>query len=237
MRFIPLIRDVKTRVEQGDIGEVRQLTAEFGYPTRFDANHRHFNPHLGGGCLLERGVYPLSLAFYLLGPSASVTSQADIGPSGVDVTSDYRLDYDSGAQAILGSSHRVYRPAEATITGTAGEIHIHAPFLRPHRITVRTSGGAGDKGRQRSRSFARTRVYQVVKRRLDRVLSTLGGSGERFARFPGHGYQFELEAVTHCLQRGQPEHEIMPLDETLAILEVMDQLRQQWGMIYPGERF
>ncbi|WP_089941343.1 Gfo/Idh/MocA family protein [Candidatus Entotheonella palauensis] len=232
MRFIPLMREVKTRVEQGEIGEITHLKAAFGYPGRFDPNHRSFNPHLGGGSLLDRGIYPISLAFYLLGRPASIDSQANIGPSGVDMTSDYHFHYDSGAEAVLGSSCRVYRAAEATIRGTAGEIHIHAPFLRPHRITVRPRGRAGGK----SRGFSRTRVYQGVKRKLDRGLSALGGSGDWFQRFPGHGYQFELEAVTHCLQRGELEHETMPLSETLAIMEVMDKLRQQWGLVYPSEQ-
>ncbi len=236
MRFIPLIREVKTRIEQGAIGEITQLTAEFGYPQRFDPKHRNFNPHLGGGCLLERGIYPLSLAFYVLGPPASIASQADLSPSGVDMTSDYRLYYDSGAEAILGLSHRMYRPAEATIRGTAGEIHIYAPFLRPHRITINTSHRTRHKGYQWSRRVTRTRVYQGIKRLLDRRLSALGGQGDVFAGFPGHGYQFELEAVTRCLQRGELEHDIMPLDETLAILEVMDECRQQWGLEYPRER-
>ncbi|PON17320.1 hypothetical protein C2W62_13835 [Candidatus Entotheonella serta] len=87
-----------------------------------------------------------------------------------------------------------------------------------------------------SRRVTRTRVYQGIKRLLDRRLSALGGQGDLFAGFPGHGYQFELEAVTRCLQRGELEHDIMPLDETLAILEVMDECRQQWGLEYPRER-
>jgi predicted dehydrogenase len=237
MRFIPLMQEVKTRIEQGEIGEITHLTATFGYPKRFDPDHRIFNPHLGGGCLLDRGIYPISLAFYLLGRPASMASQADIGPSGVDMTSDYRFYYDSGAEAILGSSSRVYRAAEATIRGTAGEIHIHAPFLRPHRFTVRTGCRVGGKPRQRSRGLTRTRVYQGVKRQLDRGLSALGGDGDVYERFPGYGYQFELQAVTQSLQRGELEHENMPLDETLAIMEVMDELRQQWGLVYPSERF
>jgi hypothetical protein len=52
MRFIPLIREVKTRIDQGAIGDITHLTAEFGNPKPYDPQHRHFNPHLGGGCLL-----------------------------------------------------------------------------------------------------------------------------------------------------------------------------------------
>jgi predicted dehydrogenase len=235
MRFIPLVREVKRRIEQGEIGDITHLMAEFGNARAFTPEHRHFNPHLGGGCLLERGVYPISLAFYLLGRPAAIESQAEIGPSGVDTTSDYRLHYASGVEAVLGSSNRMYRPAVATIRGTTGEIHIHAPFLRPHRITVRPGHRLGHESGRPLHRMTRTRAYQGVKRLLDRGLSAFGGDGDVFERFPGHGYQFELEAVTRCLQSGKLEHEIMPLDETLAIMEVMDDIRRQWGLVYPSE--
>ncbi len=234
MRFTPLMRQVKARIAAGEIGKMTYLAAEFGAPKRFDPQHRNFNPHLGGGSLLDRGVYPISLAFYMFGPPASIASQADIGPSGVDMTSDYRLSYGGGTEAILGSSCQVYRPAEAIIRGTAGEIRIHAPFLKPHRITVRQGRHAGSKPPRGPRGLTRTRVYQGVKRQLDGGLSVLAGQGDICRRIPGYD-QYELEAVTQCVQRGELEHAIMPLDETLAIMQVMDEMRQQWGLVYPGE--
>jgi hypothetical protein len=81
-----------------------------------------------------------------------------------------------------------------------------------------------------------TRGYQLVKRYLDKPLSALGGRGDVFQRFPGLGYHFELEAVTQGVKAGKLEHDIMPLDETLAIMQTMDAIRQQWGLIYPTER-
>lgn len=238
MRFIPLIREVKARVEQGEIGMVTHLAAAFGYPLPFDPRNRNFNPALGGGALLDRGIYPLSLSFYLLGQPASIESEANMGSTGVDMTSHYRLLYDSGAEAVLSASCEVYQPSEATIRGTAGQIHIHAPFLRPHRITVRQCVPAGGHRRRSLRCWlAGTRGYQLVKRYLDKPLAALGGQGDVFRRFPGLGYQFELEAVTRSLQAGKLEHDIMPLDETLAIMQTMDEIRQQWGLVYPSERF
>ena len=236
MRFTPLIREVKARVEQREVGEVTHLTAEFGYPLRFDPSGRNFNPELGGGALLDRGIYPLSLSFHLLGSPASIASEANLGSTGVDMTSHYRLHYDSGAEAVLSASCEVYQPSEATIRGTAGRIHIHGPFLRPHRISVRRGVQSDGHRRQPSRWLTRTRVYQAVKRRLDKPLSALGGQGDVFRRFPGLGYQFQFEAVTQSLQAGKLEHEIMPLDETLAIMQAMDEMRQQWGLVYPSER-
>lgn len=235
MRFIPLMQDVKAWVERGDIGEVTHLSAEFGYPLRFDLNERNFNPHLGGGSLLDRGVYPISLAYYLLGPPASIQSEADIGPSGVDMTSDYQFTYHSGAKADLGSSCRVYRPTEAIITGTSGAIRIHAPFLRPHRITVCPGHSPQSRLPKPPTGYASTRVYQAIKRRLDRQLTRLGGDRDVFQPIIGRGYQFELEAVTQCVQNNELEHDIMPLDETLAVMQMMDELRQQWGLVYPSE--
>jgi len=237
MRFIPLIREVKVRVDQGEIGKVTHLVAAFGYPLPFDPTNRNFNPELGGGALLDRGIYPLSLSFYLLGQPASITSEANIGSTGVDMTSHYRLHYDSGAAAMLSASCEVYQPSEATIRGTAGQIHIHAPFLRPHRITMRQGLPAGGHRRRASRWLTGTRGYQLVKRYLDKPLSALGGQGDVLRRFPGLGYQFELEAVTRSLQAGKLEHDIMPLDETLAIMQAMDEIRRQWGLVYPSERF
>ena len=237
MRFTPLIREVKVRVDQGEIGEVTHLTATFGYPLAFDPSSRNFNPELGGGALLDRGIYPLSLTFHLLGSPASIESEANIGSTGVDMTSHYRLHYHSGAEAVLSSSCEVYQSSEATIRGTAGQIHIHGPFLRPHRITVRQGVPTDGHRRQLSRWLTRTRIYQGVKRYLDKPLSALGGQGDVFQRFPGRGYQFQFEAVTQSLHAGKLEHDIMPLDETLAIMQAMDEIRQQWGLVYPSERF
>jgi hypothetical protein len=152
------------------------------------------------------------------------------------MTSHYRLRYDSGAEAVLSASCEVYQPSEATIHGTAGQIHIHAPFLRPHRITVRQGVQAGRHRRRTRHWLSGTRVYQAVKRRLDQPLAALGGQGDMWQRFPGWGYQFQLEAVTQSLQTGKLEHDIMPLDETLAIMQAMDEIRQQWGLVYPSER-
>ena len=54
--------------------------------------------------------------------------------------------------------------------------------------------------------------------------------------FPGRGYQFQFEAVTQSVKAGKLEHDIMPLDETLAIMQTMDEIRQQWELVYPSER-
>lgn len=235
MRFIPLMQDVKVRVDRGDIGDLTHLSARFCHPQRFDPAHRNFNPDLGGGALLDRGVYPISLAHYVLGPPASINSTADIGSTGVDMTSHYQFTYATGAKADLSSSCCFYRPSEAIITGTKGAIRIHAPFLKSDRITVYPKLDSGAALPRPSTGLAATRVFQGIKLRLNGQLTWLGGAGDIFQRTDGRGYQFELEAVTQSLQNGELEHGMMPLDETLAVMQTMDALRNQWGLVYPNE--
>ena len=100
MRFMPLGQKVKELVEQGTIGDICMMSADFGYPVEFSPENRFFNPQLGGGALLDRGVYGLSLAFQLLGAPSGIASQASIGKSGVDEQMATILSYPQGALAL-----------------------------------------------------------------------------------------------------------------------------------------
>ena len=79
MRFQPLILKTRELVQSGAIGEVRLLAADFGVPTEKTPESWYFNPSRGGGALLDRGVYCLSLAFFLLGQPESIAGQATMG--------------------------------------------------------------------------------------------------------------------------------------------------------------
>ena len=148
MRFHPLILKVRELVQSGKLGEVRLLTADFGYPTSFDPESRFFNPALGGGALLDRGVYPLSLAYFLLGNPAEVVGQATIGTTGVDEQQTALLSYPSGALAVLAASLRSRLRNEAVVIGTEGRIRNPRAVLRPQPHHLDPDARAG-----RSRPF------------------------------------------------------------------------------------
>ena len=136
MRFHPLIQQVRELVQSGAIGEVRMLTADFGYPAPFSPDNRFYDLQAGGGALLDRGVYPLSLAYFLLGPPAEVVGRASIGSTGVDEQQSTLLTYQGGALAVLTASLRSRLRNEAVVIGTRGQIRIHERFDAPRRVSV-----------------------------------------------------------------------------------------------------
>lgn len=199
-RFLPLMGWVRQQLPQ--IGQVHWVSADFGFRAGYNRQNRLFAPELGGGALLDVGIYVLSFASMILGPHpVQLASAACLGESGVDEQTSLLLSYADGAQATLTCAVRTTTPQEARIVGTEGMIQIDAPFWRGTAATLRSGGG------------------QVR------------------AEFPlqGNGYNYEAAEVGRCLRAGDKESPLMPLDETLAIAQLMDQARAQWGLRYPME--
>lgn len=246
MRFHPLIQEVRSLVRSGAIGDVRLLTADFGYPAHFSPENRFFNLRHGGGALLDRGVYPLSLAQFLLGPPAEVVGRATIGSTGVDEQFSAILSYRGGAQALLSASLRSRLSNQALIVGTRGEIRIHEPFYAPRRISWKhfeepVGAALSDLSPPRPAGWKdRLRRSPVVRRAFDSVGAPLlrlarRGTLTRVQYGPGTGYQYEALEVQRCLRAGLTESPIMPLDDTVGLLETTDALRRSWGLSYPGD--
>lgn len=226
-RFFPVLHDVKRRIDAGEIGDITSLTADFGYPTPYDPGNRFFNLKEGGGALLDRGVYLLSLAHFLLGQHQFVRSVAAIGKTGVDETSSYLLKYASGAVANLSATLMGYGTNEAVINGSKGSIRIHAPFFHPVSISMR------DKISQQAIPATPGPMpkYGKVTQRLRHMampeLSKIAGATLVKKPYPGLGYQFEISEVSRCVQAGFTESEMMPLDDTLSTMKLMDEIRDQ----------
>ncbi len=124
-RFLPVMDRVRKLLEKKVIGEVRMLQADFGYRADFDPQSRIFAPELGGGGLLDVGVYTISLSSMIFGKEPSeIASLAHLGETGVDEQSAYLLKYDRGQLSILTSAVSTATPDEALIIGTEGYIRI-----------------------------------------------------------------------------------------------------------------
>ena len=236
-RFLPAVARLKELVDGGEIGTPRLFSAQIGYPFAVDPKARHFDPAVGGGALLDLGVYPISLAFYLFGRPDSVTGRATISSTGVDDAEAILLTHPGGRFSALTASVAAASPNDAVVMGTGGTIHLHDPLVRPERLTIRETspispgGGGGGGGR-----LARLKE-SAAARRLHRVLAAIKGGGARRESLPcdGNGYSHEAAEVIRCLREGLAESPVMPLDESVAILETMDELRGQWGLKFPGE--
>lgn len=141
-RFMPALAEVRRVIESGEIGKVTQVIADLGFKAEFGHEHRVFNPVLGGGALLDLGIYPLSIAVALLGPVASVAAQAEIGPTGVDEQTGFVLRHSGGGMSMCSCSLRARLPSELTIAGEKGHVRMNTMFHRTQTVTVSRADGS-----------------------------------------------------------------------------------------------
>jgi predicted dehydrogenase len=140
-RFMPALAEVRRIVESGEIGPVHQVNAELGFKSEAGPEHRLFNLALGGGALLDLGIYPLSIAVALLGPVAKVTAQADLGPTGVDEQTGFLLRHRDGGMSVCSCSLRARLPSELTIAGERGHVRMNTMFHHAQTVTVLRADG------------------------------------------------------------------------------------------------
>ncbi|MDQ0943920.1 Gfo/Idh/MocA family protein [Streptomyces sp. V1I1] len=138
----PLVRRLTALVGDGAIGEVRTVQADFGLAGPFAPDHRLRDPALGGGALLDLGVYPVSFAQLLLGEPDRIQADALLSPEGVDLNTGMLLGWSqSGATALLSCSVTAGTPVTASVTGTAGRIDLPQGFFFPDRFVLHREGG------------------------------------------------------------------------------------------------
>ena len=135
-RFLPQTSVVEQLIARGDLGEVLRVTGDFSVKFDVDPTSRAFDPALGGGALLDLGVYPVWFAHFVLGAPRSVTATGSLAMTGVDAQSALILDYASAAQSVITTSMIVQAPVAATITGTLGRIEFPTEFIGPSSFTL-----------------------------------------------------------------------------------------------------
>ncbi|MEL6524287.1 MAG: gfo/Idh/MocA family oxidoreductase, partial [Chloroflexota bacterium] len=177
------------------------MQANLSFHMPFDPEHRLFNKALGGGALLDVGVYPLTIAAMLLGMPDAIESHALIGESGVDEQVSMLLKYESGASAILHTGINGNLTNHAVIKGTTGTLTIHEPFWHPESYTVRQYGSEDAE------------TIEIP--------------------YDGFGYADEARAVHGQLRAGAIEHPRMSHQMTRDMMQLCDELRRSWGLVYP----
>lgn len=202
-RFLPVMVRVREWLAQKVIGEPRMVMADFGYRAGWNPSSRALDPRLGGGALLDVGIYPVSLAAMVFGAEpVKISGLSHLGATGVDEQSVMALSYGGGEIACLACAVRTRTPHEARILGTDGSIQI-PEFWHGGTMTLSVQGKAPE----------------TVSLPLT-----------------GNGYNYEAVEVGRCLREGLKESPVMPLSETVAIMRIMDELRRQWGLVYPQEK-
>jgi dihydrodiol dehydrogenase / D-xylose 1-dehydrogenase (NADP) len=124
-RHLPPIRKVRQWLEEGSIGEVRMVKADFGFNIGWQPESRLLDPNLGGGALLDAGIYPISFASMVFGAQPDrIISSARIGKTGVDEQFSVLFEYEGGRTALLSAAIQLDLVNDAYIFGTKGHIHI-----------------------------------------------------------------------------------------------------------------
>ena len=196
-RFQPAVVAMRELIDDGAIGEVRSVQADLGVQRAYDPEDRLFALELGGGALLDLGVYVVSFAQMVLGTPDTVNTVGSRFPTGVDAEAFLLLGYADGRGATLSTSLRTALPGSARVVGTAGWIDVLPRFHHPQTVVLHRAD----------------REPETITR------PQLGG-----------GYAHELIEVTRCLQAGLPESPVMPLGDTLAVQEVLQQAADQLGV-------
>jgi predicted dehydrogenase len=142
-RFLPAWVELRSLVAAGAIGELRLVTASFAFQMSVDPRHRLFDLNLGGGALLDLGVYPVTLASMLLGAPERVAALAHLGETGVDEQTGAVLSFPNGALAIVHSAIRTNTPITALVAGSDGSITVPPVFHMAEALEV--SGPGGDQ--------------------------------------------------------------------------------------------
>ena len=198
-RFMPGIEFTLDLIKSGAIGKVLSVKADFGFKAPFLPEKRLFNKSLGGGSLLDIGIYPLFLSYLILGKPASIKASATFGPTGVDEQCGIVLTYDGGQIALLDSTLLAVTDCIGLIQGETGQIRIHSRFHETKGLTLK---------------------------RDDQMSTPFVFNRETF------GYTYEAHHVMQCLAEGRTESNLWSLDDSLNLMELLDAVRAEAGIVY-----
>lgn len=198
-RFMPGVEFALDLLKSGAIGKVVSVKADFGFKAPFLPEKRLFNKELGGGSLLDIGIYPLFLSYLILGKPTTVKASATFGTTGVDEQCGMVLTYPDGQLALLDSTLLAPTDCVGVIQGETGQILIHSRFHETKGLTLKRD--------------ERSATPFVFNR------ST-------------HGYDYEAQHVMNCLAEGRSESPLWSLNDSLNLMELLDSVRAEAGIVY-----
>jgi predicted dehydrogenase len=165
-RFIPATQKALQLINNGAIGKVISLKADFGFEASYNPNSRLFDPSLGGGSLLDIGLYPLYLSLLVLGKPNNVKGLARFSETGVDIHCQMLLQYSDGALAQLESSFEVNSPTEAYIYGKKGYLKIYSRFHHSEKIRIVLKDGAKEDFELKYRGHGYIHEIEAINQNL-----------------------------------------------------------------------
>lgn len=200
-RFNPSFREAFSKIIKGEIGEVKYINADFAfYADKLEGiGNRKTDMNLGGGSLLDIGVYPLFLCYVVLGIPTEILAKSNFHQTGADLQTSMILQYDN-AQAILHSSFVSTSNIKATINGTKGRINLNTLWHQTQSYTL-----------------------TIADHEEEIVLPT-----------KGKGFTYEIEECNQCIRENRIESNLWSHQNSLDLIKIVDQVRNQIGLEYPS---
>jgi len=197
-RFMPAINKAKELIDAGVIGELKYINADFGFEAPFDPQSRLYNRALGGGSLLDVGIYPVFLACFFMGAPSAIQSMAGKAVTGVDQYCHALMQYPGGRTAHIFSAIDLHT-VHAAITGTKGRLVLPERWYKAERLELELNDGE-------TSSFS----------------------------FPHgcNGFEYEIQEVMDCFANGFTECPALPLDLSLQMSSILDEIGKQNGIAY-----
>jgi len=200
-RFLPSMDAIFEVINSGQLGEIQAVMAD--HSQQLMHVPRMTEIEMGGGALLDLGIYPISFAHRIFGKPDSIVARGTLTANKVDSMTSMIFTYKGGAQAALTTCFYAAGPVTASVIGTEGRIEIDKSFYNQASFTVYNKQG------------------EVVERYEHKIA--------------GEGRQYQAMHTEKCIAESLIESPIMSLDESIEIMQVMDDIRAQIGVKYPTE--
>ena len=204
-KFLPHYNKVKEMIREGKLGTLQSIQVNFGFLPPQPPAQRIFDPALGGGTLLDIGIYNVFLVLSILGKPDQIQAMMTRASTGVDEQLAVQFQYNTGAVAQLLSSFSSNLQTDANIAGNGGRIRLTSRFYEP------------------------SATIEFYPERVDSLQII------PVAKDPGWGYHYEIRHVQECLRQGLTESPVMTHQDSLDLMETMDRIRAEVGLVYPAD--
>ena len=204
-RYLPHMVRIRELVAEGALGEIRAVTADHTQLITDDPTHRLNALELGGGALLDLGIYPVSFIWDILGEPVTVQASARLGETGADAEVATLMTHATGAVSTSLSSSRAAGPNAASVIGTKARIDIDRVWYCPTSFRVVAPDGT---------------VLEAYESQID-------GRGMQYQALAAEGAVRAGDIAGDLLP--------LPVAESVAIMGTLDEIRRQIGVRYPSE--
>ena len=196
--FMPHLQKVHQLNQKKTYGRCLKVEADFSFKAEFNPSNRLFNKDLGGGALLDIGIYPVYLALKFLGLPNDIKASCEYTSTEVDASNQIAFSYPNGTSAELSSSFLKTTPSKAKVYFEEATVEFGSRFHETDRLEIESKSG--------------TDYFDF--------------------KYPTHGYQFEIQHVHDCLDRGLLESDQMPLKTSFELISTLDKIRKIIGLVY-----